>query len=523
MLKRVIIHNFRCFKDQTFELGKRITVISGHNATGKSTLLGLFGHSCELKAKDGKPILHKYFRTEFSEIFKASPDKDRYKGYWASLFFEPVIENSFMKYRSTWQKGNRFRIISTRFSYDSNKMINERKYEIPSLYLGLSRLYPLGESEGIITKKKEITFKNDDEKNWYITKYCNILNLNDNIESFINVDVEATKKRFFCVNTDKYDYLCNSAGQDNLGQILTAVLSFKRLKSSLTPWPGGLLLIDEVDATLHPSAQNKLFDLLFEMSRELDIQIIFTTHSLSLLSYIYSRIESNSEYRTNVNIIYLTTANIELEVITNPHWDVIYNDMQITSLFDNNEKISVYTEDAEAIWFLKKALTFKDFPAINRINFIEVDNSYTQLLKYRREDPKYFSKVIIVLDSDVKDSEIDPDFKNVIKLPGNRSIEEMIYNFLLNLPPKSPILNHEIGFTIRNIREYGPENRRLYNDDEPRKRYKKWFNDNLVKFETLNVFEEWANQHSKELDDFLHKFKRCYNIVCKANGLPRIK
>ncbi|UZQ86919.1 ATP-binding protein [Thermoclostridium stercorarium] len=181
-----------------------------------------------------------------------------------------------------------------------------------------------------------------------------MLNLNDNIESFINVDVEATKKRFFCVNTDKYDYLCNSAGQDNLGQILTAVLSFKRLKSSLTPWPGGLLLIDEVDATLHPSAQNKLFDLLFEMSRELDIQIIFTTHSLSLLSYIYSRIESNSEYRTNVNIIYLTTANIELEVITNPHWDVIYNDMQITSLFDNNEKISVYTEDAEAIWFLKK-------------------------------------------------------------------------------------------------------------------------------------------------------------------------
>ena len=427
-----------------------------------------------------------------------------------------------MKYRSTWQKGSRFRIISTRISNDDNKKINERKYEIPSLYLGLSRLHPLGELDGNITKMKTIMFKDPAEENWYTSKYRYILSLNEDITSFVNLDVDSTKKKFLCANTEKYDYLCNSAGQDNLSQILIAILSFKRLKSSLDPWPGGILLIDEVDATLHPSAQNRLFELLFQMSRELDIQIIFTTHSLSLLSYIYKCKEANNVYRTDINIIYLTTANLELDVLTNPHWDVINNDMQITSLFDNNEKISVYTEDAEAIWFLKKALSFKNFPAINRINFIEVDNSYTQLLKYRREDPKYFSKVIIVLDGDVNDSEIDSDFKNVIKLPGNMSIEEMIYNFLLNLPPESPILNHETGFTIRNIIEYGPENRQLYNDDEPRKRYKKWFNDNLEKLETLNVFEEWASYNKDELDCFLHKFKRCYNIVCTQNGLSRI-
>lgn len=93
---------------------------------------------------------------------------------------------------------------------------------------------------------------------------------------------------------------------------MIAILSFKRLKSSLDPWPGGILLIDEVDATLHPSAQNRLFELLFQMSRELDIQIIFTTHSLSLLSYIYKCKEANNVYRTDINIIYLTTANLEL-------------------------------------------------------------------------------------------------------------------------------------------------------------------------------------------------------------------
>jgi len=525
MLKKITVNHFRCFEGKTFEMGKRITVISGHNATGKSTLLGLIGHSCELKKHKGEPILHKYFRTEFSEIFKASPEKDKYRGYWATLYFEPSLNSSYMKYRSTWQeeKGKnekRFRIISSQFNYNNDKLKNERKYEIPSLYLGLSRLYPLGETGGKITKKKLITFKDAEERNWYINNYRSILSLNEDIDSFVNLDIDSTKKRFLCANTDKYDYLCNSAGQDNLSQILIAILSFKRLKSSLNPWPGGILLIDEVDATLHPSAQNRLFELLFVMSEQLDMQIVFTTHSLSLLSYIYKCKDANNLYRENTNIIYLTTANLELEVFVNPHWDVINNDMQITSLFDNDEKISVYTEDAEAIWFLKKAL--KDFPSYNRIDFIEIDNSYSKLLEYRKKDAKHFSKVIIVLDGDVKDSLIDPEFKNVLKLPGNTSIEELLYKFLLELPPNSRILDPEIGFTKRNIKDFGPENRSIYTDDKPRERYKKWFNDNKEKFETLNVFEEWASQNKDELRSFLHRFKRCYNIVCTVNGLPRI-
>ena len=54
MLKRVVVHGFRAFRDKTFNFGKHITVISGHNATGKSTLLGLIGHSCEDLVKEQK-------------------------------------------------------------------------------------------------------------------------------------------------------------------------------------------------------------------------------------------------------------------------------------------------------------------------------------------------------------------------------------------------------------------------------------------------------------------------------------
>lgn len=37
------------------------------------------------------------------------------------------------------------------------------------------------------------------------------------------------QKETLLVNTPTYDYLANSAGQDNLGQILGALISFQRL------------------------------------------------------------------------------------------------------------------------------------------------------------------------------------------------------------------------------------------------------------------------------------------------------
>ncbi|MBC3537810.1 AAA family ATPase [Megasphaera hominis] len=69
-MERLHINKFRLFRNTDFILGKYITVFSGTNAVGKSTLLGILGNSSELKVKYGRPILQKQFRTEFSEIFK---------------------------------------------------------------------------------------------------------------------------------------------------------------------------------------------------------------------------------------------------------------------------------------------------------------------------------------------------------------------------------------------------------------------------------------------------------------------
>lgn len=61
----------------------------------------MLGNSSELKVKDGRPILQKQFRTEFSEIFKMSQTYDASASNIAEVDFD---DNDKRIYRITWQK-----------------------------------------------------------------------------------------------------------------------------------------------------------------------------------------------------------------------------------------------------------------------------------------------------------------------------------------------------------------------------------------------------------------------------------
>ena len=52
MIKKLHIEKFRLFHNQDFFFGKVITAISGQNAVGKSTLLGLAGNIVEDKSQN---------------------------------------------------------------------------------------------------------------------------------------------------------------------------------------------------------------------------------------------------------------------------------------------------------------------------------------------------------------------------------------------------------------------------------------------------------------------------------------
>lgn len=523
MIHSLEINDFRGFKDKKIILGKYITAISGRNGLGKSTILALLGNSCELKSKDGKTIFNTQYRTEFSEIFKASKEFDKSGANKCRINFSSIVRPNEITdtkiCRVTWQK-DRFRLIpETRNGSETNS----RKKEWPSIYLGLSRLYPIGEASDSGMKIKGINLS-EDEKNNFIKNYTNILNLDDNEEICVDmIDINETKRKTGVgITTSKYTSITNSAGQDNIGQILLAIISFSRLKEvNPNKYKGGLILIDEIDATLHPLAQIKLVNYLYSECKRLNLQVIFTTHSISLLEEVCMKtIYNKEEINNNYEVVYLTKSNGPLTIIRNPQFPVIRNDLRLPNVCSSLEKVSVYSEDAEARWLFNKLISEYTL----YLNNINITMSCDHLLHLNKSDPTYFSNILFVLDGDVSEKDIKEQskFNNIIKLPGKVRPEQVIYDFLMKLEPESQLWNHgySIGFNKEYLKEHGPMSN-TYKGKE-RDRYKKWFKDNQHIIESLKVFDFWKEENQKEYIDFLNLFKKSYNAIAERKFYSKI-
>jgi len=120
-ISKLHIKQFRIFSNNDIKFGKYITAITGFNATGKSTILGLLGHCGELKKN--KPFLRSAFKAELGEILKFSEAHDPQIRDIGKIEFANVLPTSTtnypasLLYRSTWQKyrdGRRYRILPKR-------------------------------------------------------------------------------------------------------------------------------------------------------------------------------------------------------------------------------------------------------------------------------------------------------------------------------------------------------------------------------------------------------------------------
>lgn len=114
----------------------------------------------------------------------------------------------------------------------------------------------------------------DDEH--YIIEALNIIN--DKIKK-INFISDTTNENshqpirspFVVINGDERRYRLSSMG-DGMNRILTIILSMLNSKN-------GVFFVDEFENGLHHSVQQKLWEMIFYLAKELDIQVFATTHS----------------------------------------------------------------------------------------------------------------------------------------------------------------------------------------------------------------------------------------------------
>jgi AAA15 family ATPase/GTPase len=529
------IKEFRLFNNNSFKLGRYITAIAGFNATGKSTVLGLLGHCGELKPRRYKPLLYNAFKVELGEILKFSEPYDKKIADLGRITFTDnatpggIQYPSQLLYRGFWQKyidGRRYRIIPKKTA----EWPSSGKIEWPTLYLGLGRLYPLGESLNVAKTNLSAKLSEEDTK-YIINNMKSILSIIEESKDFTIASIsETAKKKGVGFNTDKYNYLSNSAGQDNLGQILMSILSFKILKTKLgNNWRGGLLVVDELDAALHPLAQNKLVDFLYHQAEEIDMQIVFTSHSLGLLECICTKTEHNSATDTNpYELISLTNANGPVEVVQNPSFDAIYKELMATYCTPTSRKISVFSEDDEARFFIKKLLE----RYTTRYKLLDASFGRDELLKMLTSDFVNFSQYIYILDGDVTDEDIKKHTQKVapvqvrciLKLPGDKSPEQVIWEYLNQLTSEHRFLKwgqeNGLGYTKRSFEEHGPLSGEYSGCDKEREKFKKWFNANTQL--VSHVFDYWYEDNKQSAEKFVKDFITAYNWIARRCFIPII-
>lgn len=328
------------------------------------------------------------------------------------------------------------------------------------VYLGLSRLSSYGEflsDEQISLISGSYAKLPESYKTQILTKYRDFTTYH--VENIDYEEVLNVKRRArFSTDHEGSDSNTISAGEDNLMIILTAIYSLvyfcNSLKDEHKHIPA-ILLVDELDATLHPEYQIKLLELLRSFTTiQSNFQVVFTSHSISLLEECH---------RCRDNVIYLINNLNHIGKLEEPD-PYIARAMLENKLNRNiyaNRLIPVLLEDEEARVFFKQLLRF--FIGPNRYNISCPELSHLTVI----DDTSFSSSTLLSLfgSSSINrsilpficcvDGDSNENITNsIIKLPGNDSPEAFIFEYLKKVITET-VSNEE-------YREFWQSAQRLY-------------------------------------------------------------
>jgi predicted ATPase len=497
-LLKLEVENFRHIKNQTIQFGERLTVITGQNSTGKSSLLGWIAQACDSKQKT-KTLTDASFKSEYSEVFSFCKENDYSKKYSVSLVYHDTNENKEKFKKMTTRHLRKTSKGKERYKVDFDRNIkenNQRALDFPVIYLGLKRLIPLATEKDISQQNIQLT---KEEVNSFSKLSKEILILLDS--SISSESIKSTNKDVLAMKTSNYGHLGNSAGQDNIGQIISSMLSFKRLKKEQKEdFRGGLLLIDEIDASLYAGSQIKLIENLYKFSRDNNIQVIFTTHSLEILEHLSDRIGDE----TKINFLELRDGTIKNKI--NPSIELLRNKIKVQiGKQDHIKKKEILCEDKETELWCKNLLNGTSHK--NDINILQGPFPEGTLATMAESSHPIFKEVFFVLDGDCRDKykskKLPP---RTMILPGIHRPESIFYDFLYNLSDEDDFWDERINFTKQTCFA------NFQTDSHSKSVIKKWFKNTEFKASFgkgySKLFNRWKKDNKKIVENFQHNFEK---------------
>ncbi len=215
-----------------------------------------------------------------------------------------------------------------------------------------------------------------------------------------------------------------------------------RLSQEITQLNGALILIDEVEAGLHPWVQQLLMLHLQQLALRNDLQIIVTSHSPVVLDSV----PLNGK-------IFLDRDDVSGEVVVRP----AYRDLIQNALYGrSNEALKLLCEDEIAEGVLEGVFDYLLPQERIRWETVQIgrDTGANEFPMHARSLAKFgqLQDIIFILDGDQRGGEIENKIKNaagpgvnisILFLPGRESPESWMWDKLKNIRPN--VLIDQLG------------------------------------------------------------------------------
>ena len=530
-LKKLHIEKFRALNNVEVEFGDFITVVCGKNGTSKSSILGIAAQifSFEKDYASGQDISFRQiaggtFKSQYSEHFRISTQFDQP----GSMVVNIELHDGYTDQAATAKLELMKRGKSPRPVVRNNSTVNKgdnasRNFTHPVIFLSLKRLYPIADRNYQV-----IDF---DYLNKHKQEFIGLTNELLNRQSSLATGTEGTISSAVA-HGDNYDQESVSAGEDNAGQIILALMSFRKLKEEYADYKGGLLLIDEADAGLFPTAQINLLKILDRECRSLKLQVVMTSHSPTLIEYAYG--QSQHKYSRKYKTLYLSNTFGGVQVMQDWSWAQISADINTTTITAGVNaklpKIHVYFEDREAADFFAALMSRQPVKKFTT-PLPDITFGCTNYLQFIEKGVSEFSeRSIICLDSDAVQKIGKRKLPTVVLLPGSLPPDQLIFEHLYNLPASDSFWKNGLQFTRSTftngaaevINEFSITGEQVdvkaslvaYTGGKtPRDVFKRFYKD--AGFQSIlasvtrspNPWKHWIESNPDAVNDFLKKFE----------------
>lgn len=252
-LRSLTIEGLRGWQGQEVRFQFPVVAVAGENGTGKSTVL--------------KAAAAAY----------AKPPNQK-EGYFGSVFFPDTaweqVDGVSLTYKvveGTTEKAVKLTKVTERWNFTPKKPADRPKRYV--VFQDISRTLPI---EGTVGYAR-IAQRNTQESgataldNATLQAYSNILGRTYTSAKLARSDADDTKDVGVVeANGVEYSAFHQGAGEDATFDLLTALVNVPDYS---------LVIIDEVEASLHPRSQRRLIRRLLKIARLKQIQFILSTHS----------------------------------------------------------------------------------------------------------------------------------------------------------------------------------------------------------------------------------------------------